>query len=250
MTQTEIYRYVNALWNADDMGGLLNLKEYNDAQKEVNLTMFNDAIAELSASMRGPMPELILSSKMLRPFVTESAALTPTAGTIALNTQLTSYAFLLKVRTSAAYQGSIREIPLVDHADLANRMSNLMREPLKYHPVCTIDGNNLKIKPTDVTPVIIDYLAFPTTPIFDYYIDANDNVVPMAVAATHALVAGETYSDGTTTGTKTSTTIELEWGSEYHFQYINLLLKRLGLANNDQLHLQTAMAEEQTLAMK
>ena len=252
MTQTEIYRYVNALWNADEMGGLFNLKEYNDAQKEVNLTMFNDAVAELSTS---PRTELIYSSKMLRPFVTE-ATVVPAAGVVTLTTQLTNYAFLLKVRTTATYQGQVREITLVDHQDLSNRMGNLMREPLKYHPVCTIDGNSLRIYPNDVSSVIIDYLAFPATPKFDYYIDTNDVVVPIEVADLHHhLLTGETGSAGqvgiAAPGLEVATLmVELAWGNEYHFQFLNLLLKRLGLANENQLKFQASSAEDQTLAIK
>jgi len=247
MTQTEIYRYVNALWNADDMGGLLNLKEYNDAQKEVNLTMFNDAIAELSQSPQST--ELVYSSKMLRQFIAPYLAV-PVLGSVNIS-DLTGYAQFLKMYTTAAYQGQIREIKLVDHNDLTNRLTNLMRAAIKYNPVCVIDNQAaIKIYPTDITSVTIYYLKYPATPIFDYYIDANDNVVPMAVAATHALVASETGSAGQVTPvTVTSTTIELEWPAEYHWQYINLLLKRLGLANDDQLKTQVTSVEDQKLSM-
>src|SRR4030042_4727249 len=126
MTQTEIYRYINALWNTDSMGGAFNLKEYNDAQKEVNTTMFTDAVEELYTNQKGALPELVYSSKMLRPFVTE-ATVVPITGVITLNTQLTNYAYLLKLRTSAAYLGQIRQIPLIDYGDLASRFSNILR---------------------------------------------------------------------------------------------------------------------------
>jgi hypothetical protein len=248
MTQAEIYRYVNALWNTDSMGGALNLKEHNDAQKEVNLTMFNDAIAELSQSPQST--ELIYSSKMLRQFIAPYIAV-PVVGIVTLAT-LTNYAQFLKMYTTSAYQGQIREIKLVDHQDLTNRMSNLMRTPLKYNPVCTIDNQaSIKILPNDIASVTIYYLKYPATPIFDYYVDANDVVQPLAVGATRALAAGETGSSGQITPvTVTSTTIELEWGAETHWQFVNLLLKRLGLANDDQLKFQASSVEEQTLAVK
>lgn len=103
----------------------------------------------------------------------------------------------------------------------------------------------------DVGSVETYYLKYPATPIFDYYVDANDVVQPLAAAATHTLTSGETGSAGQTSGTTvTSTTVELEWPVEFHWKYINLLLKRLGLTNDDQLKLQSTMIEEQKIESK
>lgn len=252
MTQTEIYRYINALWNADSLGGTLNLKEYNDAQKEVNTTMFLDAVEELFAHQKaGNLNyEAVFSSKMLRQFIAPYiATLTAPLYSITISS-LTGYAFFLKAHTQLSYQGQIREIKLVDHNDFVSRQTNLMRPPIKYNPICTIDNQGyIKVLPTDASPLYIYYLKYPATPIFDYYVDTNDVVQPLAAAATHTLTSGETGSTGQTSGTTvTSTTVELEWPVEFHWKYINILLKRLGLTNDDQLKLQATMAEETKIA--
>jgi hypothetical protein len=252
MTQTEIYRYINALWNADSLGGTLNLKEYNDAQKEVNTTMFLDAVEELFAHEKaGNLNyEAVFSSKMLRQFIAPYLS-APVIGMVTLS-PLTGFAFFLKMHTTASYHGQIRDIKLVDHNDFVSRQTNLMRPPIKYNPICTIDNQAaIKILPTDITAATIYYLKYPATPIFDYYVDTNDVVQPLAAAATHTLTSGETGSAGQTSGTTvTSTTVELEWPVEFHFRYMNMLIKRLGLANENQLKLQSTMIEEQKIESK
>ena len=81
--------------------------------------------------------------------------------------------------------------------------------------------------------------------MFDYYISATDEVVYMAAGSTHAIISGETYSDGTTTGTKTSQTVELEYSVDFHSAFLNRLIGRLGLPQRDQFLMQESVMKKQ-----
>lgn len=246
MTLYEIYSYLNALINTESLGGALNLKEFNYALKSENISLFTEEVENLYSGKRNGSltPEMVYSSKMLRQF-TKEGTITPTAGVVDLSTQLTSYAYFIGARTAASYNGMVRAIPLVTHETFNVMASNILSRPLKKNPVCVIDGNSLRIRPTDITSVIVNYLSFPATPIFDYYIDANDNVQYMAPSTSHALVSGETYSDGTTSGTKASTSVELEYSVDFHANFLNRLIRRMGLPQRDQVVLQEAVMTKQ-----
>jgi hypothetical protein len=246
MTLEQIYKYLNSLINADSLGGDLNLKEFNYMLQDENINLFKEEVEHLYTVQRADAlkPEVVYSSKMLRKFINETT-IAPTVGVVNLSSQLTSYAYFLACRTAAAYNGQIRNIPLVTHETFNIMASNLLSKPLKKNPVCVIDIDSLRIRPTNITSVIINYLRFPATPVFDYYINATDDVVYLAAAATHALTSGETGSVGQTTGTVTSLTVELEYSVDFHSAFLNRLLGRLGLPQRDQALIQTAMMNKQ-----
>lgn len=247
MTLNEIRLYLNALLNTDSFGGDINLKEYNYLLKDESNNFFKEKAEELYSNQRAGAlaTDLVYSSKIMRPFLKESTV-TPTLGVVNLSTGLTSYAYFITARTASAYSGMIRDIPLVTHDSFNNIISNLLASPIKKNPICTIDENSLRIRPTNITSVIINYLRFPATPVFDYYIDANDNVVYLTVGATHTLLTGETGSAGQTVGTLvTSTTVELEYGADFHPEFVSRLVRRLGIPQRDQVILQQGMIEKQ-----
>lgn len=246
MNLNEIYQYLNALINTESLGNDLNLKEFNYLLKDENINLLKEEVEHLYTVQRASAlsPEVVYSSKMLRKFINEST-ITPSAGVINLSSQLTSYAYFLALRTAVAYNGQIRNIPLVPHETFNIMASNLLSKPLKKNPVCVIDQDSLRIRPTNITSVIINYIRFPATPIFDYYINAADEVVYLAASATHALTSGETGSAGQTTGTVTSLTVELEYSVDFHSAFLNRLLGRLGLPQRDQFLMQESVMKKQ-----
>jgi hypothetical protein len=245
MNLNEIYEYLNALIGTEDLGGDFSLKEFNHLIKSENISFFKDKVEELYTNQRGQAlnPDIIYSTKMLRKFIKEDTV-TPTAGTITLSS-LTSYAYFISAHTTTAYNGMIRNIPLVTHETFHDLLTNLLAKPLKKNPVCVIDDESLRIKPSNITSVVINYFRFPTTPLYDYYVDANDNVVYLAVGGSHTLTAGETGSSGGTSGTVTSSTVELEYPIDLHAEFLNRLIGRLGLPKRDQLLLQSSTMEKQ-----
>jgi len=247
MTLNEIRLYLDALLNTDSLGGNLNLKEYNYLLKDESNNFFKEKAEELYSTQRAGAlaPDMVYASKIMRPFIKESTV-TPVLGIVNLSTLLTSYAYFINARTASAYSGQIRDIPLITHDSFNNMISNLLATPIKKNPVCTIDENNLRIRPTNITSVIINYLRFPATPVFDYYIDANDNVVYLAVSSNHTLTTGETGSAGQTSGTIVySATVELEFGADFHPEFVQRLVRRLGLPERDQVVLQQGMIDKQ-----
>lgn len=238
MTLKQIYDYLNALLATDDLGGALNLKEYNLLLYDYNLEFFKRNVEELYANQRAGAlnPDLVYSSKVLRPFVTASTQ-TPATGVVAISS-LSSFAYIIKISTNGAYNGQIRKVDLVSHDELYRRLDNLLEPPITEKPVAVLEGTNINIYPTNITSVNIAYLKYPATPIFDYYIDANDVEQYLAPAATRALSAGETGSTGQTSTTVTSTTVELEYPSEFHPEFVQGLVAKLGLTLRDQIVMQ------------
>lgn len=245
MTLHEIYTLLNSYMNTESLGGEFNLKEFNYLIKDENLSFFKDKVEECYDKQRAGLlvPDLVYASKILRPFIMEAPA-TPTAGTINLSA-ITSFAYFMALRSSSSYNGQFRDIPLVTHESMNNLLTNILSAPLKKNPACTIDGDNLRIKPNNITATTIIYLKYPATPVYDYYVDANDNIVYLAVSASRALSAGETGSAGQTGTTVNSTTVELEYKNEFHPEFVQRLMRKLGIPKRDQVILQQGMIDKQ-----
>lgn len=248
MTLNEIRLYINALLNKDEFGGEINLTEYNYALKEYNTEFFKKQVQGLyAAEASGALNfDLIYASKALRPFI-KNDTLSITTGVGDLSS-LTNYAYLLKAMTTSAYNGEIKQVDLITHMDLFNRITNVLSISLADRPASVIEEtNDLRVYPSNITSIQIAYLSLPETPVFDYYIDANDNTVYLIEGSSHALSAGETGSAGQTMVTVNSNTVELKYTDDFHPEFLNGLLGKLGIPSRDQIVMQTSMVNEQQM---
>ena len=110
-----------------------------------------------------------------------------------------------------------------------------MAKQLEDYPGCVIFGNIIKVYPTDVTTAEFSFMRNPSIPIFDYYYDANYNLVYLAQGATHLLATGEIGSAGQSAGaTVTSLTNELDWNPLYHVEFCNEILSKVGINLKDE----------------
>jgi hypothetical protein len=135
-------------------------------------------------------------------------------------------------------------IDIVTDEEWVGRRHDALTIPTEDYPIGKLSGDYLYIAPREVEDVVLFYLRKPTDPVFDYYIDVNLNIVPMAVSSSHTLGTGEVYRDGTTTGSKTSTTVELEWEDIDQIKILHRILAKLGVSMDEQLVAQYAMAEK------
>jgi hypothetical protein len=226
MTLNDGLNYINFMVNKENSGGNLDPKRFGYVLQAVNIELFNQKVAEAqmyALQNKVPFDETIDSFKILREFRAEST-ITFTSGTYNL-TALTSYSYWVRMLTQ--YNGFNREVELVTDKELINRRSNLLGKKLQEYPAAKIIGNLIKIYPTDIATAEFTYLNRPATPIFDYYLDANQNMIYFPAGTNHTLATGETGSANQTSGTINSLTVELSWNPDYHMDFFNAVLMKL-----------------------
>jgi hypothetical protein len=185
------------------------------------------------------MNRALYSSKFLRQF-RRNEAVTPNVATgiIDLVAGLTdTFAYWGSMTVNLAVNNINARVRLVDDDTWDRMVSNLISVPTTAYPICRIFEDTLQIRPIGVTQVDFTYLTFPAQPVFDYYIDANANIVYLTEGqAGYTLQAGEVGSAGQTAGTVVnSATIELEFSADYHQEFTNELLNRLAARGKDNL---------------
>lgn len=254
MTLNDMRLYINALLNKDQFGGELNLKEFNIALQEYNIEFFKNKTEGLYvADVGGALDyDLVLATKVLKPFVKLEPAILAPDGELDLSAALPDYAFFLKAISTSAHDGERKTIKLSTHSKVFERMTNVLSVSLYDRPECVLEGTGiLRIYPDDIPEVDIAYLRFPVAPYFDYYIDANDKEQPIPAGQSHTLIAGESGPNGEVApAVLVGATVELEYTEDFHPEFLNGLLGKLGLPNRDQVIIQTSMANEQKFESK
>lgn len=234
MTLDQILKYVNYICVKENTGSTLKPDQFNTILTASNINMFNkdvEAAQMLALQSKIPFSQALFSLATLRQFHTKET-ITFTNGSFDLTTLTASFAYWGSL--VALYNGSYREIEILTDKDLADRRSNLLAKQLKDYPACVMLGNNINVYPTDITSADFIFMKNPTTPVYDYYIDANLNIVYLTQSSTHLLTSGETGSAGQTSGTTvTSNTIELEWDTLHHVDFCNEILQKIGINLKD-----------------
>jgi hypothetical protein len=145
-------------------------------------------------------------------------------------------------------------VDVVSTYEYASRVDDYLTQPSLTYPLATIGGvdglGNVQIRvyPTTITNVWIDYLRMLTQPFLDYYV-SDTTYVPtfLEPSTTYNLNAGYTYRTGTAGGvgvTVASTTVDLKWGESDLSLLITKLFNRLAKQLPDELLLQTSSAEQ------
>jgi hypothetical protein len=139
--------------------------------------------------------------------------------------------------------------------ELASRADDYLTQPTTTYPTCTIGGVDglgslqIRVSPTTVTNVWIDYLRTLTVPFLDYRID-NLTYVPTFFAETttlQSLPLGSTYRTGTVGGagvTVASVSKDFRWSDSDLPLLLTKLVNRLAKQLPDELLLQTSSAEQ------
>lgn len=160
-------------------------------------------------------------------------AVLPVTGGFVSSSLLGGYVKLMKVNT--VYDGNLVKCDVCTAKEVEERLDNSLTTPTLKHPVVEEFNDGLRFYPTTVTSATIKYIREPNEVFLDYYWDANGNVVYMDAGTTHTISGGEVYRDGTTTGTKTSQTVEFEWGVSDQKKIFNMMLRDAGVATDRQL---------------
>jgi hypothetical protein len=159
--------------------------------------------------------------------------ITFTTGVFDLTTLASTFAYWGSMVT--LFRGAYRRIEILTDKDLAERRTNMAIRQLIDFPGAIILGNSVKVYPTNVATADFVYMKVPVTPVYDYYLDANQNRIYLAAGATHLLAAGETGSADQTAGTTvTSLTVEIEYNPLYHVEFCNEILQKIGINLKDE----------------
>lgn len=247
MTNYTIYKLLEGLIDKETNGGFIDPKTYNYFAPVANMNLFKRLIKELygKADEGQSLSETHFSSKLIRPLlVTETVA--PSVGVITISSLSSSYAYWGKMLTTAVYNGQIRKIELLPHDEVEHRLHNILAKPVSRNPIAEINGATIKTYPTNIPNVTFTYIKYPDTPIFDYYVDANKQIQYLTEGqSAYTLLTDEIYSDGTTSGSVTSTTIELDYDEDYHPEFVIEMAKLLSNREENQLREQYARIEQQ-----
>jgi hypothetical protein len=131
--------------------------------------------------------------------------------------------------------GALEDVELLFSGEVSRRLGSYIDAPDALYPACEILENKIKIYPSTISSATLIAYRYPLNVNFDYFIDADGNIVYMPQGTSYTLQAGEIYRDGTTSGEKTSTSVELEWADPQKIDILWLSLKSLGinLGRND-----------------
>ena len=148
-----------------------------------------------------------------------------------------------------------RRVDLVTEFEDSAREDDFLTMATTTHPTCRIGGVNttgqvqIRVKPTTVTKVWVDYLKVLTVPFLDYYTNNTSLVTTFLddTSVLQSIPAGSTYRDGTLGGaavTVTSLTENLVWDDGDLSLIITKLVNRVAKQLPDELLFQASTAEQ------
>jgi len=222
MTTQEVRDYINTILNKDSSGNSLSPDEFNLLMKANIYSFVKDQILQHRQFIAsGNIDNVVFTSLLVDALYTSTTA-SLSGGSFTLPTDMLFLSDLY-----GTYNANQKKIELVSPEEYSQRVSNLLSKPIAYHPVAYIEGTACKVNPQNMTAIKVLYIKSPTIPVFDYYNDANDNIVYLAAAATHYLTSGETGSAGQSSVTVTSLTVELtSIPTELHVKFGDFLISK------------------------
>jgi len=226
MTLQEIKTLVDYISNKSLYGNTMSENEYNNVLEIVNVKFFKNKLEEFKLKVANGLNEDMLSINMLNEFKSISFP-TISGGEFSIPAD---YQYFISLY--GTYNGEKKKVRLIDEDEFSNYFGNIMASNLTHTPVVVL-RSNFYVVPNDITNLQFAYYKLPAQPIYDYYIDVNGNTVYLTAGATHVWVTGEIDSSGTrhTTGDSnySSTTVELEYNQDLHWEFTLAILEFLGV---------------------
>lgn len=213
--------------NKEALGGYANTDQFNLSLKTNNIILLreltgitNDFNFGNPVSRRQKGMSYLLDAKTDR--FKKKVSISFSSGIAAIPNDFFRWDSL---RTSGAYE----DVELLFSGEVSHRLGNFIDAPDTEFPACEIIGSSVYIYPASITTGNIVYYRYPSTPVFDFYIDANGDIKYLAVGQNYSLQAGEVGSLGQTNTTVASLSQELEWDDPEKIDIIWLCLKQLGI---------------------
>ena len=228
MSINELRLYLNTILNKDASGNSLSPQELNLLLEACIFPFVREKIAAYRQYvMNGtPMDDVAYTGLLIDSLTKQSTA------TLAAGAFTVAADFMMMNDLYGTYNGQ-KKIEMVSPEEYSRRTHNILSKPIAYYPVAYLINTSCKVFPTTMTAINYTYISKPAVPIFDYYTNANYQIVYLAAGATRALAAGEYGSLGQTSVTVTSLTAELDLPEEIHGQFADYLLSKIALRDRD-----------------
>jgi hypothetical protein len=260
MKLREIYTNCNTVLNKDGNDGYISMDRWNTLLPHVLMELIRKKCEELfTITDSNIRAESIYSSKVIQKLITSqlfdisgiNPAIDGSGMWIDLPTNylyfVSSYGQMIDQDQYSQVTNPFKKVELVTERELNVRQSNMLSPPIAENPVCVIRNDKVYFYPAGGIFNLRDFIFVrkPLTPFLDYYMDANAQTVFMDAGTSKTMTGGLEYRDGTTTGSKTSQTVELEIPDDFHPEFTDMMIEKLSLPFDDQLKLQYSMAKQQ-----
>lgn len=247
-----VYDTIQDVIRKDRRGRSLSIEEYNSLAGIVNRSLFGDFYDKFEGNIE--------SSDTLGAFKVfiYGIDLTPSYGNDAgVGTLPANYYHLIgQPRT---YSESVwTTVDVITAQEHGLRLKDFLTQPSTTYPCCQIGGVNasdelqIRVYPSTISKVYIDYLREPDTPYLDYYInDTTLDYTYMAADTNVTVPLGSTYRDGTAgVTTEASLTTNWEWDDEDLELIVAKFLSLMGIQMSDEVLLQAGTLMESKKQMK
>lgn len=233
--------YIETILNKHSSGNTLSPKEFNYLLEAHIFSFVQNVLVQHRrfVDQGTPMDDTIFTLSLMDS-LQKTATPSLSSGTFTVPTD-----FLASVSMTGTYNANSKRIELVSAEEYHRRSSNHLSKPIAYYPVAYLVGTTMNYVPTSMTAITLNYFSNPTIPIYDYYINANYVVVPLAASATRVLTTGEYGSAGQTSGTTvTSLTTELSLPEETHQKFFDYLISKIVIRDGNMNLYQAVINEE------
>ncbi len=243
MTGDTLYNSLLDAIRKDFRGVSLSIDEFNRLSVIVNRRLLADYCKKFEDGIE--------SSSSVGAFKELDYPLTVTGGVASLPSD---YYQLIGEPYYTDSGSTVRGIDIVTSLEHAKRERDYLTKSTLKHPTCVVGSMNssgnleIRVYPTSITSISVDYIRLPATPFLDYYVNDTTLAVTYMLAGVQnfTIPTGSTYRDGTT-GIKNSATVDWEWGEDELPILITYFMQAMGIALPDQLLIQSAALDKQQI---
>jgi|GEM_PF-4590573 len=231
-TNNDIYNFVNFIIRKDSKGQPLTRSNFSLLLDTNGLEYFEIMYDDYERTQE-------MSDSLKRFKVTKQGAqLSFTGNTIDIPTNYAHAGFLYHKKNGT----DVKPIYLVDDDKFMLRQNSAIEVPTVDYPTARFITDYIEYLPTslDQNNFTFSYLRYPTTPVYDYYIDANGVLQYLAVGEGHIWSDGEEDSSGNVRSSGSvsvstsgydyiSQTVELDFNEEDKLKVVYRILQAVGV---------------------
>ena len=122
-----------------------------------------------------------------------------------------------------------RKVDIVTDLEWNDRLSSYLTRPTLKNPILKFADGLMYIQPITITLILMDYINTPDEPEYDYYFDADGNLVYMPEGTSRNLAIGEVYRTGETVGNFNSISVELPYTENDKLLVGSIILEKMGV---------------------